>query len=432
MNPTEGRCIDENATWQVEFSFGGETLAEDEDGLNLLMNEEHCEAYGGYWFSQELGLNTLEYGYPTCNPYPPNPSCYFPEESSSESSVSSEVTDIYPPDVSSQAPPTTSSEHSESSATSEESSSSSSEILRYIVIAGAGIKIDAKADADFDGWPDEIDNCVTVPNANPIDSDGDGRGDACDNCVNKFNPLQKDQDGDGKGNACDADFVEEGGAEGEVGDAGEAGPAGEEPAQNPDQEPLDGVCDFLNFDTDPDCQVLSDVDFCQLNGWYNDGECDTFCPLPDPDCLLPGGGGGPAGGGDAGGEHPGGHKCGNGVLDEEDGEDCFNCPDDCPEEDREEDDDKADDEPSDPDSGEGQEDGAAGPQQPSQQNQQEDDSDAKEADDPEEEPGEEAFKNAAMKEPESPKEDEAQGGGNSIIDAVKGAVGGAMQSLFGQ
>lgn len=25
-------------------------------------------------------------------------------------------------------------------------------------------------------------------------------------------------------------------------------------------------------------------DICADNGWYNDGECDTFCPLPDPDC----------------------------------------------------------------------------------------------------------------------------------------------------
>ncbi len=25
-------------------------------------------------------------------------------------------------------------------------------------------------------------------------------------------------------------------------------------------------------------------DLCLLNEWYNDGECDTFCPEPDPDC----------------------------------------------------------------------------------------------------------------------------------------------------
>jgi hypothetical protein len=26
------------------------------------------------------------------------------------------------------------------------------------------------------------------------------------------------------------------------------------------------------------------VDFCEANGWYGDGECDTFCPKADTDC----------------------------------------------------------------------------------------------------------------------------------------------------
>ncbi|RLB55812.1 MAG: hypothetical protein DRI34_09990, partial [Deltaproteobacteria bacterium] len=26
-------------------------------------------------------------------------------------------------------------------------------------------------------------------------------------------------------------------------------------------------------------------DFCELFGWYGDGVCDEFCPLPDPDCA---------------------------------------------------------------------------------------------------------------------------------------------------
>lgn len=25
-------------------------------------------------------------------------------------------------------------------------------------------------------------------------------------------------------------------------------------------------------------------DFCEIQGWYNDGECDKQCPQPDPDC----------------------------------------------------------------------------------------------------------------------------------------------------
>ena len=28
----------------------------------------------------------------------------------------------------------------------------------------------------------------------------------------------------------------------------------------------------------------SGYDFCAAFGWYDDGECDTFCALPDPDC----------------------------------------------------------------------------------------------------------------------------------------------------
>jgi subtilisin-like proprotein convertase family protein len=27
-------------------------------------------------------------------------------------------------------------------------------------------------------------------------------------------------------------------------------------------------------------------DVCEQNGWYNDEVCDTFCPLPDPDCSV--------------------------------------------------------------------------------------------------------------------------------------------------
>jgi len=26
------------------------------------------------------------------------------------------------------------------------------------------------------------------------------------------------------------------------------------------------------------------LDWCQAKGWYGDGECDTFCDQPDPDC----------------------------------------------------------------------------------------------------------------------------------------------------
>jgi len=28
-----------------------------------------------------------------------------------------------------------------------------------------------------------------------------------------------------------------------------------------------------------------DIDYCDIFNWYGDGECDTFCPEADPDCL---------------------------------------------------------------------------------------------------------------------------------------------------
>lgn len=39
-----------------------------------------------------------------------------------------------------------------------------------------------QADADADGVPDAIDNCVGAPNATQADTDLDSRGDACDPC----------------------------------------------------------------------------------------------------------------------------------------------------------------------------------------------------------------------------------------------------------
>jgi len=76
-------------------------------------------------------------------------------------------------------------------------------------------------DADGDGFPDGLDNCPTVANADQADADFDGVGDACDNCVNVANPRvsadylalnpwatltggQRDDDHDGFGNRCDA------------------------------------------------------------------------------------------------------------------------------------------------------------------------------------------------------------------------------------
>jgi thrombospondin type 3 repeat protein len=57
-------------------------------------------------------------------------------------------------------------------------------------------------DSDGDGVPDDIDNCVSVPNANQHDEDNDKVGDACDPCPQVANATA-DADGDGIPDACD-------------------------------------------------------------------------------------------------------------------------------------------------------------------------------------------------------------------------------------
>ena len=73
-------------------------------------------------------------------------------------------------------------------------------------------------DTDQDGFPDDNDNCPSVPNSDQLDSDHDDIGDACDddsdndgivdgddNCPIVSNPDQEDSDKDGVGDACSDD-----------------------------------------------------------------------------------------------------------------------------------------------------------------------------------------------------------------------------------
>ena len=47
----------------------------------------------------------------------------------------------------------------------------------------------------------------------------------------------------------------------------------------------DGQCDLFCPHPDPDCDGGgSSRDVCARNGWYGDGQCDLFCPQPDSDC----------------------------------------------------------------------------------------------------------------------------------------------------
>ncbi len=62
-------------------------------------------------------------------------------------------------------------------------------------------------DMDFDGVPDDADNCPTVPNPNQENSDSDMHGDVCDNCPDTDNDDQVDCDGDGVGDACGPAWV---------------------------------------------------------------------------------------------------------------------------------------------------------------------------------------------------------------------------------
>jgi hypothetical protein len=61
-------------------------------------------------------------------------------------------------------------------------------------------------DFDDDGIEDNSDNCPRVRNAEQFDRDGDNVGDACDNCENTRNEDQLNLDEDSKGDACDADI----------------------------------------------------------------------------------------------------------------------------------------------------------------------------------------------------------------------------------
>ncbi len=63
--------------------------------------------------------------------------------------------------------------------------------------SGGGIN-----DSDGDGLADDIDNCVSVANADQHDEDGDQVGDACDPCPQIANATT-DTDGDGIADDCD-------------------------------------------------------------------------------------------------------------------------------------------------------------------------------------------------------------------------------------
>ena len=132
-------------------------------------------------------------------------------------------------------------------------------------------------DADADGVPDSIDNCVNTPNSDQADWNNDGQGDVCDdtdndtildsvdNCVENANTDQADTDNDGVGDVCD-NCIDTANADQADADADGVGDVCDNCPNNanPGQEDMenDGVGDACQvYDADAD-GILDDVDNC--------------------------------------------------------------------------------------------------------------------------------------------------------------------------
>ena len=61
-------------------------------------------------------------------------------------------------------------------------------LIAFSPIAFAPVLVAAAiVDTDGDTVPDDIDNCINVPNTNQLDADGDGYGNFCDGDLNNSN-----------------------------------------------------------------------------------------------------------------------------------------------------------------------------------------------------------------------------------------------------
>lgn len=113
------------------------------------------------------------------------------------------------------------------------------------------------------------------------DADGDGIPDNVDNCINTPNPLQENNDGDAFGDVCDSDDDNDG-----ISDVDEMNFDGD-PAYNPatDTNPFnadtdgDGISDFdeINYDGTPTYNAATDT-----SPLSNDTDGDTYLDAVDP------------------------------------------------------------------------------------------------------------------------------------------------------
>lgn len=145
-----------------------------------------------------------------------------------------------------------------------------------------------RADVDFDGILDAVDNCPWVANPGQEDGDGDAVGDACDNCPSLVNAGQQDADHDGIGDGCDPCTDTDGDGLGDPGFAANTCPLDNCPnTMNPGQADTDGdgIGDECDHCTDSDGDGFGDPGFfrntcpkdnCPLvyNPGQEDGDAD--------------------------------------------------------------------------------------------------------------------------------------------------------------